>query len=172
MKWSLLCPNEFMLLLNKIDKVNDVQLLEQIYGIAMCLCYKSKDYDIVRKILHIIEKNFFLDKEIKTYDFQIRTYIRDIAQLALKMNIIDKRQVEKYLPPYNCNEMINLNLNAAKEGTRMGGYRSIEYDLARYVLCDHISYRFFDEYNCCNEKDNEVKIQDVFSKEELEKYKK
>ena len=172
MKWSLLCPNEFMLLLNKIDKVNDVQLLEQIYGIAMCLCYKSKDYDIVRKILHIIEKNFFLDKEIKTYDFQIRTYIRDIAQLALKMNIIDKRQVEKYLPPYNCNEMINLNLNAAKEGTRMGGYSSIDYDLARYVLCDHISYRFFDEYNCCNEKDNEVKIQDVFSKEELEKYKK
>lgn len=172
MKWALLCPNEFILLLNKIDKINDVQLLEQIYGIAMCLCYKYKNHDIIRKILHIIERNFFLDNEIKIYDFQIRTYIRDIAELAFKINVINKEQMQKYLPPYNCKKNIKLNLNAAKEGNRMSGYSSINYDLARYVLCDHISDRFFDRYNCYNEEENEVQIQDVFSKEELEKYKK
>ena len=172
MNWAILCPNEFILLLNKISEINDIQLLEQIYGISMCLCYKTKDYDIVKKILNIIEEKFFLRDKIKTYDFQIRTYIRDIAELALKLNIINEKQLKKYLPSYNCDEIIKLNLKAAEEGNRMYGYSAIDYDLARYVLCDHISYRFFEHYNECNEEDKEIKLQDVFSKEELIKYKK
>lgn len=172
MNWAILCPHEFILLLNKIGEINDIQLLEQIYGIAMCLCYKTKDYNIVRDILNIIEKNFFLSGNIKTYDFQIRTYIRDIAELAFKLHIINQKQLKKYLPPYNCNKTIKLNLKAAEEGTRMSGYSAIDYDLARYVLCDHISYRFFENHDYFNEEDNEVNLQDIFSKDELIKYKK
>lgn len=172
MNWAILCPHEFILLLNKIGEINDIQLLEQIYGIAMCLCYKTKDYNIVRDILNIIEKNFFLSGNIKTYDFQIRTYIRDIAELAFKLHIINQKQLKKYLSPYNCNKTIKLNLKAAEEGTRMSGYSAIDYDLARYVLCDHISYRFLENHDYFNEEDKEVNLQDIFSKDELIKYKK
>lgn len=172
MNWAMLSPHEFILLLNKISEINDTQLLEQIYGISMCLCYKTKNYDIVKEILNIIEKNFFLKGKIKTYDFQIRTYIRDIAELSFKLHIINKEQLKRYLPPYNCNKKMKLNLKAAEEGTRMSGYSAIDYDLARYVLCDHISYRFFEDYNYCNEEDYEIKLQDVFSKDELLKYRK
>ena len=172
MNWAILCPNEFVLLLNKIIEINDIQLLEQICGISMCLCYKTKDNDIVKEILNIMEEKFFSRGKIKTYDFQIRTYIRDIAELAFKLKIINPKKLKKYLPPYNCSEEIKLNLKAAEEGNTMSGYSAIDYDLARYVLCDHISYRFFDYYNYCNEEDKEIKLQDVFSKEELLKYKK
>ena len=171
MKWAILCPHEFILLLDKISKINDIQLLEQIYGISMCLCYKIKDKDIVKEILSIIEKNFFVGKIIKTYDFQIRTYIIDISELAFKLNIINQKQLKKYLPPYSCNKIIKLNLKAAENGTRMNGYSAIDYDLARYVLCDYISYRFFEKHNYYNEENEEVQLQDVFSKGELLKYK-
>lgn len=172
MKWAILCPHEYILLLKKTSKINDIQLLEQIYGISMCLCYKTKESKVVREILNIIEKNFFIDSNIRIYDFQIRMYIIDIAELAYKLRIINQEQLKKYLPPYKCNKVINLNLNAAKEGNRMSGYSAIDYDLARYVLCDHISYRFFEKHDYFNEADNEVNLQEIFSKDELIKYEK
>lgn len=170
MKWAILCPHEYILLLKKTSKINDIQLLEQIYGISMCLCYKTKESKVVREILNIIEKNFFIDSNIRIYDFQIRMYIIDIAELAYKLRIINQEQLKKYLPPYKCNKVINLN--AAKEGNRMSGYSAIDYDLARYVLCDHISYRFFEKHDYFNEADNEVNLQEIFSKDELIKYEK
>ena len=172
MNWAILCPHEFVLLLNKIDSINDIQVIEQIYSIAMCLCYKIKEKDIVNEIISIIDKKFFVGDKIKIYNFQIRTYIRDIAELALKLDVIKPDEINKYIPPYNCDNVINLNKKAAEEGTRMGGYSAIDYDLARYVLCDHISYRFFEDYNHHNQEENEVKLQDVFSIEELLKNKK
>lgn len=172
MNWAILCPYEFVLLLDKIDSINDIQVIEQIYSVAMCLCYKIKDKDIINEIINIIEKSFFVGDKIKIYNFQIRTYIRDIAELALKLNVIKQNRIKKYLPPYNCEKVIKLDKKAAENGTRMSGYSAIDYDLARYVLCDHISYRFFEDYDYHNQEENEIKLQDVFSIEELLKNKK
>lgn len=170
MKWAILCPKEFILLLKKISKNNDIQMLEQMYGIAMCLCYKINNNSIVEELLNIVEENFFEDGKIKSYDFQIRSYIRNMAEKAFKLHIINKSQLKHYLPPYVCKKIINLDSRAAKEGNRMSGYSAIDYDLSRYVLYDHISYRFFDEHNNFCVEDDEVKLENVFSKKELLNY--
>lgn len=166
MKWAIMCPEEFVLLLEKISGINDIQILEQIYGIAMCLCYKTKDNNIINKIFEICQKEFFEDTKIKTYDFQIRTYIRAIAEKAYKINILTKKELKVYLPPYKCEKEIPLYKDAYQNGKRMDGYKVIDYDLSRYVLCDYLEYRFFYHLNE-NDENKEVKLEDVFSKEEL-----
>lgn len=42
MKWALLCPSEFVLLFREFNNSNDMQQVEQLYGIAMCLCYRKR----------------------------------------------------------------------------------------------------------------------------------
>ena len=170
MKWGLLCPQQFVLLLDKISNSNDLQLLEQIYGIAMCVCNKVHDENVVKEILNIINRIFYKDEKIKIYDFQIRSYIRDIAEKAFNMGLISYQKLQKYVPPYNCDKVLELNKDAAMYGNRMAGYSAIHYDLARYVLCDHIGYKFF-EYPISNYEEDKINLENVFSKEELLKYK-
>ncbi len=166
MKWALICPNEFVLLLDRFREINDIQILEQIYGVAMCLCYKTSNNDVISKIFEICKKTFFENTNIKTYDFQIRTYIRAIAEKANKIKILNKKELKLYIPPYNCKKEISLNKDAYEHATRMSGYKVIDYDLARYVLCDYLEHRFFHHFNEYN-NNQAVKLEDIFSKEEL-----
>lgn len=165
MKWAIDCPDEFFLLLEKCKGTTDVQMLEQLYGIAMCLCYKTKDRLCIKKMMKIIDENLYEKDIIKTFDFNIRFYIRAIAEKAFKYGILDNKNLRKYLPPYKCNIKLDLNKDATK-GTRMGGYGSIDYDLARYVLSDYLEHRFFKHYNDYNNS-NKIKIIDAFSEEDL-----
>ncbi len=167
MQWALMCPNEFVLLFNNNSKINDVQVLEQLYAIAMCLCYKTKDNDIISQILNISKRELYDGEYIKSCDFQIRTYLRAIAERAYKSNLLSAEELTIYIPPYKCKKEMTLHKMAYKHGTRMGGYKIIDYDLARYVLCDYLGARFFDHYyNYYNEKE-ECTLEQVFSKKEL-----
>lgn len=166
MKWAIICPKEFILLLKKFSIVNDIQILEQLFGIAMCLAYKNGTTEIVEEILKICDNTFFDGKNIKIYNFQIRTYIRAVAEKAHKIKILNKKELKKYLPPYKCEKEIQLCKDAAERGNRMGGYEIIDYDLSRYVLCDFLDYRFFDHFGE-NKFSEDAKLEYVFSKNEL-----
>lgn len=134
-----------------------------------CACaIENGNKALIGEILRIIDNRFFNNKKIKTYDFQVRFYIRAIAEKALREHLINEAEMKKYIPPYVCDEVIELNEDAAKNGTRMGGYKGIiSYDLARYVLCDHIEYRCFFRHYESGENRKKIELKDVFSRQEL-----
>ena len=70
----------------------------------------------------------------------------------MKMLQLDLKEV--ITPPYNYEPEIMPLCKEALDANRMGGYKAIDYDLARYVLCDHLDDYFrnhagSDEYHAC-----------------------
>lgn len=143
--WAKDNPMEFYKLFNLAIETNDPQMQVELYGIAMTTCYASKNNrEYVDNISRWIRKNVFADEKIQMIrNAAIRYYCRVIEECAYSIGLIDEKEVKKCCPPYkHGNEVLGLSIPAMK-GTRMGGYGPINYDLARYVLCDPITNRLF-----------------------------
>jgi hypothetical protein len=63
-------------------------------------------------------------------------------EYAFSEGIITNTQISKCSPPYRTNSSPLPFAPEATAGTRMGGYKTMNYDLARYVLCDPLNRTF------------------------------
>ena len=87
------------------------------------------------------------------YNAAIRYYARAIMDCAYSEGVINSTQICKCRPPYRIDSALLPFAPEATDGTRMSGYKTMDYDLARYVLCDPISRMFFSDRNCKREVD-------------------
>lgn len=143
MAWARVVPKEFYNLFLHFADVNDPQIKSELFSILMCLVYDGADTLLIREICEWILSNVLAPSVIdKNRDIAVRYYSKAIIEKAKMLGIYSDEETRDYLPPYSAsNNMIELNKDALA-GTRMGGYSAIDYDLARYVLVDHITSAF------------------------------
>lgn len=79
-----------------------------------------------------------------------------IMECAYSEGIITSTQINKCRPPYRIDTSLLPFAPEATTGTRMGGYKTMDYDLARYVLCDPLNRMFFSNKNYKREIDKIV----------------
>ena len=143
MKWSLEAPFEFFKLFQHFAVINDPQLKNDIFSIMMSLVFECNNKELLKEVAEWIMDNTLSPQNISfNRDIAIRYYSISILKKAIEFQMVDESEAQKYLPPYtNTKNVISLN-EEALSGSRMGGYSGITYDLARYVLIDHITSCF------------------------------
>lgn len=167
MEWSLLVPDEFYELFLKFAFVNDPQIRSDIFSVLMCVLFECSNISLLKKASTWLCKNILApDKIDDNRDLAVRYYSIAIVRKAVSLNVIPKEEATIFLPPYKVNNYkITLNKDALN-GTRMGGYSAINYDLARYVLIDHIESAFCDY--CHSNDRNIIKLLKNIEKEQPE----
>lgn len=165
-EWGINNPYEYLDLLLYCADINDEQIVEDIFAIAYGIAlgkFVQKEY--LEKLSSWIVENVYSEEGLFKYENSaIRYYCKGIVKIAISKGLCDaeceKRISEKYIrkssfmPAYK----------DSFDSKRLSGYGPIYYDLARYVLCDHLD-RFF----CINYKTREYLRE---AEEFIEKYKK
>lgn len=170
MKWALLSPNEFIKLFDFTYKTtNDPQMKEELLAIAMGLSYsESTNIEVLQYLKDFIFNEIFnSSKRLSTNNIAIRQYARCIAQKLFTNNLISEDELLICRPPFVSNGDLQIDIEGTN-GSRMGGFEPITYDLSRYVLCDNISHLFFEK---AYERDSidPPEYYDDFDDEEIEK---
>lgn len=144
MKWASMQPFEFYRLFEHTCNTNDPQMKEDLFSIAMGIVFMlEKGHPCIKLFSDWMIKNIFdTDKISMNYNCAIRYYGRAIVERSYAFGEINDEDIGKCRPPYNTSGTIPLN-HEATSGTRMAGFGPIDYDLARYVLCDPIDTMFF-----------------------------
>ena len=151
-EWGINNPYEYLDLLLYCADINDEQIVEDIFAIAYGIAlgkFVQKEY--LEKLSSWIVENVYSEEGLFKYENSaIRYYCKGIVKIAISKGLCDaeceKRISEKYIrkssfmPAYK----------DSFDSKRLSGYGPIDYDLARYVLCDHLD-RFF----CINYKTRE-----------------
>ena len=150
----------------RANHLTDEQIVEDIFAIAYGIAlgkFVQKEY--LEKLSSWIVENVYSEEGLFKYENSaIRYYCKGIVKIAISKGLCDaeceKRISEKYIrkssfmPAYK----------DSFDSKRLSGYGPIYYDLARYVLCDHLD-RFF----CINYKTREYLRE---TEKFIEKYKK
>lgn len=152
-KWGIAQPEEFYKLFEHFADVNDIQARTDIFAIAMAVTYMCrKKHDFLKLISKWIYHNIFLYGKIKDmHNAAIRYYSRAIMECAFSEGIITDTRIDKCRPPYRTTAALLPFSVEATEGTRMAGYKTMDYDVARYVLCDPLDRMFFNNRNYTEE---------------------
>ncbi|WP_400245925.1 hypothetical protein AB3U99_04875 [Niallia sp. JL1B1071] len=168
MKWAKNQPIEFYKMFKETCKTNDSQMKEDLFAIAMGTVFMlEKGHPCTKLFSDWMLNNIFAPEKISMYyNCAIRYYSRAIVERAYAFGEIKAEDVKKSRPPYHTVGNILLNRNATS-GTRMGGFGPIDYDLARYVLCDPIDRMFFSNRGS-DTTIEEVDFTSFFSEEEIE----
>lgn len=165
MEWARQAPEEFYKLFLKFSFVNDPQIRSDMFSILMCLMHDRTDQGQIKIVSDWILENVLHPERIdENRDIAIRYYSIAIIKRAIQLGLIDQDAVNTYMPPYSvsgCDIALN---KEALSGTRMGGYKAIDYDLARYVLVDHIESEFYN-YHHRKERQFEKLIDDIVAEQ-------
>lgn len=163
--WGISQPLEFWKLFEKFVDINDMQILEDMFAIAYGIAlYQFVCEEYLNIASHWILDNLFSKIGLSKYEnVVLRYYGTGIVKIATAKGILKSDKLKIVIPPYNyepeCMEIYKEALNSG----RMEGYKAIDYDLARYVLCDHL--------DCFFRKDYDTKDYHEEAKNYIEKYK-
>ena len=138
--WGLNNPLFFCELLEYIADINDEQILEDMFSIAYGIAFEQNlCAEFFNRICGWIMVNVFSDVGLVKYiNSHIRYYCSGIVKIAASRKEIELDLVNKTNPPFHATDF---HLEIAPEALgaeRMGGYLGIDYDLARYVLCEDL----------------------------------
>lgn len=146
-KWGIDNSEQFFMLLIYCADINDEQIIEDIFSVAYGIAlgqYVKDEY--LSKMTTWIMENVFSDAGLIKYEnVVVRYYCKGIVEMAISRNLYDKDKESKLIPPYDYNACIMPAYEKAFEAKRMFGYEPIDYDLARYVLCEQLDCFF--EFN-------------------------
>ncbi|ERL09877.1 restriction endonuclease [Olsenella profusa] len=145
-RWAMRNPSEFSELFSHFIDCNDPQIRENLFAIAAeVACQGNVDREIKRRLARIaIDSVFSSPDKPGNRDAAIRHYGRMIIEKCRADGVIDSSTAEVCRPPYGIDtEAGALPIYAAAaKADRMGGFETIHYDLARYVLVDKLETAF------------------------------
>lgn len=138
LSWGINNSMEFFDLLSSFAEVNDLQILEDLFAIAYGISLnKQVSHEFMEIISTWILNNVFSNKGLIKYEnTYIRHYCKGIVAISRKKGLCDDDAIKCVTPPFSYKVSAIKIANEALDSDRMGGFGPINYDLARYVLCD------------------------------------
>lgn len=158
--WAMRNPSEYAELFDHFSECNDPQIREDLYAIAEeVVCQGEVDKETRGRIARIvIESVFRAPDKPGSRDAAIRHYGRLIVEKCCADGVIDSDTAESCRPPYGIDAAADALpiYVAAANADRMGGFETIHYDLARYVLVDKLETAFgIPHYHASDNKNTE-----------------
>lgn len=144
-KWGIACPDEFYKLFVHFAYNNDPQIREDIFGVLYAVSLsKHISESFLANVSQWMVEHVFSDEGLQHFeDAAVRYYARGIVEIAIGRGVKESGVEKTVKPPYkNVSKLLPI-CNEAVDSKRMSGFGPIKYDLARYVLCDHLSDAFF-----------------------------
>lgn len=171
LKWAISNPKGYYELFNfTYLATNDPQMKSELMNVAMGLIYSiPSNREILNLFSEFIFKHIFNKSKIKTINnVAIRQFARCIIEKSYKTKLITKDMLKASIPPFDYD--LNHNLPLFKDAMQGGNeYKSISYDLGRYVLIDSIWNLFFDkDYSSSYYEDFEHEYYPYFKIEEID----
>lgn len=145
-RWAMHNPSEYAELFSQFSECNDPQIREDLFAIAgEVACQGNVDRETERRLARItIDSVFSSPDKPGNRDAAIRHYGRMIIEKCCANGVINSSATECCRPPYSIDaEAGALPIYAAAaKADRMGGFETIHYDLACYVLVDKLETAF------------------------------
>ncbi len=146
--WGINHSDEFWKLFVRMTDLDDDQILEDIFAVAYGIAldqFATEEY--INGASKWAQANVFSPVGLKRYENSaIRYYSGSIVKIAISRKIEKETLKEVITPPFSYElELPELALEAIS-AERMGGYKAIDYDLSRYVLCDYLDGFFRTNY--------------------------
>lgn len=164
-EWGIRNPKEYWKLFCACHNSSDIQMVEDIFAIAygVAMAQFVPDEYLVNASKWMLDNVFSEGGLVKFTDVSIRYYASCIVKIAISKGICGEQIFEKICPPYYSYTVPILPLyKDALKAKRMVGFNAIDYDLARYVLCDRFDYFFH--------KNSQDRNYDVKTKGVIDKY--
>lgn len=142
--WGIENSEEFWKLLVHFSRVNDEQIIEDLFAIAfgISLAPQIDDY-YLRCASEWILKNVFSKKGLSRYEnVCVRYYCSGIVKIAIAKALVDEKNVNVITPPYEYES--TKKLLAKKALKSKAGFVGIDYDMSAYVLGNHYLNGFFE----------------------------
>ncbi len=144
LKWGMRNPLSFYELLLYISDVNDEQILEDMFSIAYSIAFEQNPNEeyLVLMSTWIMDNIFSKEGLIQYENSFVRHFCSGIIKIAASKGSVDSALINYTNPPFSSkNHFMGIEPEAIK-ANRMGGFLAIDYDLARYVLCDVLDIFF------------------------------
>lgn len=164
-EWGIGNPQEYWKLFCTCHNSSDIQMVEDLFAITygVALDQFVTDAYLVNASKWIIDNVFSEEGLVKYLDSAIRYYASGIVKIAISKGLYNRKMLELVCPPYHRYTVPILPLNEeALDAKRMYGFSAIEYDLARYVLCDR--------FDCFFRKDLQNKKYNTKTQKFIDKY--
>lgn len=138
-KWAINNQLGFFNLFKYCSDINDEQIIEDLFSIAygVSLSFDVENEYLVTFTDWIMQNVFTNNGLIKYENVVIRYYCSSIVKIAILKKLYDESLYLKITPPYTYDAKLMPMYKEAVDSTRDMGYKTIHYDLARYVLCEH-----------------------------------
>lgn len=170
-EWGINNPEQFLQLFTYCADINDEQVVEDIFSVAYGIALGQNVQDEYLSALSTwIMKNVFSDAGLNKYEnVVIRYYCTGIVKIAICKEVYNKEAESKIIPPYEYDACIMPACTEAFDAKRMSGHGPIDYDLARYVLCDRFDCFFRTDRNTNSySKETEELMDEYKQKYEIE----
>lgn len=165
-EWGIENSSEYWKLFCASYNSSDIQMVEDMFAIAYGVAldqFVDNEY-LVNVSKWMIDNVLSEDGLVKYIDASLRYYALGIVKIAISKGLCDEIILEEVRPPYHSYTVPFLPLDKeALEAERMGGFSVIDYDLARYVLCDRL--------DCFFRKDSRDRNYNAKTQEFIDKYK-
>lgn len=148
-RWGISKPMEFWKLFEKCIDINDMQILEDMFAIAYGI---ALDQFVCKEYLNtasqwILDNLFSITGLNKYENVVLRYYGAGVVKIAIAKKLLNSDKLNIVTPPYNYEPECLDIYKEALDSVCMEGYKAIDYDLARYVLCDHFDSYFIVDYD-------------------------
>lgn len=145
-RWAMRNPEEYIELFDQFNNCNDPQIREDIFAIAgEVICQGRTDGATKSRFAKITLDSIFSSPDKPgNRDAALRHYGRMLIEKCCSDGTIDSNILEKCRPPYSVDvETGALPIcAAATDASRMTGFETISYDLARYALVEKLESTF------------------------------
>lgn len=144
--WAMYRPDEYVKLFDHFSECNDPQIREDLFAIAgEVICQGLVDDATEKRFAKIaIASVFSAPDKPGNRDASIRHYGRMIVEKCCVDGAIDPGAAKCCRPPFDVDAAagaLPIYVDAAN-ASRMEGFQTIHYDLARYVLVDKLEMAF------------------------------
>lgn len=165
-EWGINNSKQFFKLFTHCVDINDEQIVEDIFSVAYGIALGQNVQDeYLNSLSNWIMENVFSDEGLVRYEnVVVRYYCTGIVKIAICKEVRDKGVESKLIPPYTYQASIMPACEEAFDAKRMSGYGPIDYDLARYVLCDQLDCFFKPDHKTNSYSEETEKFIDEYRK--------
>ncbi len=166
-EWGLNNSKQFWELFLYCADIDDEQIIEDVFAIAYGIALSQNVQDeYLSHFADWIMKNVFSDEGLIKYEnVVVRYYCTGIVKMAICKEVCSKDMKNRLVPPYAYQASIMPACEDAFGAKRMSGHGPIDYDLARYVLCDHFDCFFRKNYKTNSYSEGTEKLLSEYRRE-------